>query len=377
MHGCPKIISEFHIKSPKEVGMRKLFIGIFMLASFSMSQSLHGKNDKTGGVRELGSVDGTAITETQVRDNGAGDLDTLEMDQLKAKAAFARTEHEILEKSLTQIIEDKLLQSEATKRGITKDELLQAEVKSKIEEPTDEEVEAVYKANEQRIQRPKDEVAPQIVKFLKMEQEKSLREELIELLEKKHKVNRLLEPLRFDVAAEGRPSLGPAVAPVTVVIFSDFQCPYCKAFSATLKQAEQKYGEKIRMVFRQFPLTAIHPNAQKAAEASLCAAGQHKFWEMHDLIFQNQSYLNVQELKNRADRLGLDLKAFNTCLDEGKSASVVHQDIVAGFRAGAQGTPATFVNGRFIGGNVPMSELSALIDDELARKSGQARKQGQ
>jgi protein-disulfide isomerase len=282
-----------------------------------------------------------------------------------------------LEKSLTQMIEEKLLQNEAAKRGITEKELLEAEVKSQISEPTDEEVDAVYKANEQRIQRPKEEVTPEIIKFLKKLRENSLRQDLIENLEKEHKVKRSLEPLRFDVAAEGRPALGPTAAPVTVVIFSDFQCPYCKAFSATLKQAEQKYGDKMRVVFRQFPLTAIHPSAQKAAEASLCAAGQQKFWEMHDLIFQNQSYLNIQELKDRADRLGLDLNAFNSCLDQGKSAAVVHEDLVAGIRAGTEGTPATFVNGRFINGNVSLDELSALIDDELARKSSQTRKKGQ
>jgi predicted DsbA family dithiol-disulfide isomerase len=349
--------------------MRTIWGGIFFLVLASMVQSLHGQNNKTGGARELGSVDGVAITETQVRSNGAGDLDSLELQQLKEKAVFARNEQEILEKSLAQLIEEKLLQSEAAKRGITKEELLAAEVKSGVKEPTDQEVDSFYQANVQRIQQPKEEVVSRIVKYLKMERENSLREALIERLKKEHRVNRLLEPLRFNVEAAGRPSQGSASAPVTIVIFSDFQCPYCKAYSATLKQAAQKYGDKMRLVFRQFPLTAIHSNAQKAAEASLCAASQQKFWEMHDLIFRNQSYLSVQDLKNRADELGLDVNAFNTCLDGGKPAAIVHEDVVAGFRAGAEGTPASFVNGRFIGGNVPLDELSALIDDELARKS--------
>ena len=348
--------------------MRTVFIGIFFLVLVSASQSLHGKDNKTA-VKELGAVDGAAITETQVRSNGAGDLDSLEMQELKSKAVFSRNEQEILERSLAQLIEEKLLQREAAKRGITKEELLATEVKSGVKEPTAEEVDSVYNLNEQRIQRPKEEVAPRIVEFLKTQQETSLRESLIERLEKEHKVNRFLEPLRFPVDLAGRPSLGPASAPVTLVVFSDFQCPYCKAFSATLKQLTEKYGDKVRLVFRQFPLTAIHPEAQKAAEASLCAAGQKKFWEMHDLFFQNQSYLKTPELKNRADTLGLDAAAFNACLDGGKSAALVHEDVVAGFRAGIEGTPASFVNGRFIGGTVPLEELSALIDDELTRKS--------
>jgi predicted DsbA family dithiol-disulfide isomerase len=364
-------------RSQKELRMRTIFGCIFFLVLVSMSQNLHGQDNKPGGARELGSVDGVVITETQVRNNGAGDLDSLELQALKAKAVLDRNEHEILEKSLDQLIGEKLLQSEAAKRGITKEQLLAAEVKSGVKEPTDEEVDSFYKSNAQRIQKPKEEVVPQIVKYLKTAKEISLREAFVERLEKEHRVNRLLEPLRFGVEAADRPSQGSASAPVTVVVFSDFQCPYCKAFSATLKQAAQKYGDKIRLVFRQFPLTAIHPNAQKAAEASLCAAGQQKFWEMHDLLFQNQSYLSVQDLKNRADRLGLDVTAFNACLDGGKSAAIVHEDLAAGFRAGAEGTPASFVNGRFIGGNVPLDELSALIDDELGRKSSRTETRAQ
>jgi protein-disulfide isomerase len=353
--------------SQKEVRMRTVFGCIIFLVLASMSQSLHGQTDKTGGSRELGSVDGIAITETQVRNNGAGSMDSLELQELRAKAVFARNEQEILEISLTQLIEEKLLESEAAKRSITKEELLAAEVKSGAKEPTDEEVDSFYKSNAQRIQKPKEEVAAQIVKYLKREKETSLRKALIERLEKEHRVNRLLEPLRFSVEAADRPSQGPASAPVTIVIFSDFQCPYCKAFSATIKLATQKYGDKVRLVFRQFPLAEIHQNAQKAAEASLCAANQQKFWEMHDLLFQNQSYLGIQDLKNRAEKLGLDVDAFNACLDAGKSAMIVHEDVVAGSRAGAEGTPASFVNGRFVGGNVPFEDLSAMIDDELAR----------
>jgi predicted DsbA family dithiol-disulfide isomerase len=353
-------------KYRKEVDMRTVFIGIFVLAF--VGQSLHGQNNKTGGARNLGSVDGVAITETQVHNNGAGELESLELQKLKTKAVFARNEQEILEKSLAQLIEERLLQREAEKRGITKEELLANEVKSGVKEPTDEEVDSFYKANVQRIQMPKEEAASRIAKYLKMEKENSLREALFERLEKEHPVSRLLEPLRFNVEATGRPSLGPASAPITLVVFSDFQCPYCKAFDATLKQVVGKYGDKLQLVFRQFPLTAIHPEAQKAAEASVCAAGQKKFWEMHDLIFQNQSYLKIQELKNRAEALGIDVAAFNACLDGGKSAALVHEDLIAGFRAGVEGTPASFVNGRFIGGNSPLNELSALIDDELARK---------
>jgi len=161
---------------------------------------------------------------------------------------------------------------------------------------------------------------------------------------------------------------GPAKAPIVLVLFSDFQCPYCRDFNLTIDDILKKYGDKARLVFRQFPLTRIHPNAQRAAEASLCAAAQNRFWEMHDLLFQNQNNLRDQELKDRASKLGLDVTAFNGCMDSSRKGNIVYEDLRAGAAVGVEGTPALFINGRFLYGSRSFEEVAAIIDEELKAK---------
>jgi protein-disulfide isomerase len=129
----------------------------------------------------------------------------------------------------------------------------------------------------------------------------------------------------------------------------------------------EKYGDKVRLVFRQYPL-GFHPFAQKAAEASLCAHEQGKFWQLHDAMFANQQGLAVDSLKAKAAELGMSAAAFNACLDGGQYADEVQGDMAAGTAAGVSGTPAMFVNGRFISGAVPLEEITKVIDDELRRQ---------
>jgi len=332
------------------------------------------KELKTPISRSLATVDGVAITETQAKMESADKLDSLELQNLRAKAIAARSEYEILEEAVDRIIEDRLLQTEADKQHISKDELLSREIQQKVKEPTAEEVEDFYNQNKQRITKPKEEAVPQIKKYIKQQRETEVREEFFGKLESEHKVVRLLEPLRFNVDSPDRPTLGPASAPVLLVIFSDFQCPYCKRFSAAIKEVTKEYGDKVRVVFRQFPLTNIHPNAQRAAEASLCADAQGRFWDMHDLLFQNQNNLRDEDLKSRASQLGLNMTAFNSCFDTKRFGGKVNEDVRAGSAAGVEGTPAMFVNGRFLYGSRSAEEISQVIDEELAFKQKPAAK---
>jgi len=150
-------------------------------------------------------------------------------------------------------------------------------------------------------------------------------------------------------------------------MFTDFQCPYCARVRTTLDQVQERYGDKVRLVVRHFPLAQIHPQAQKAAEASLCANDQGKFWPLYDAMFTNPKALAVDALKAKATELGLDGAAFAGCLDGGKYAAAVQADMKDGMAAGVTGTPAMFVNGRFISGSVPLDQVTAVIDDELRR----------
>ena len=149
--------------------------------------------------------------------------------------------------------------------------------------------------------------------------------------------------------------------------FSDFECPYCGGLFPTLKQIEEAYKDKIRIVYRQFPLNNLHPHAQKAAEASLCANEQNKFWQLHDAMFTDQKNLTVDDLKAKAAALSMNAATFSTCLDSGKNAAVVRSSLEEGDRLGVDGTPALFINGRYLGGNQPYDAIAKIIEDELLR----------
>ena len=210
---------------------------------------------------------------------------------------------------------------------------------------------------------------PVFVKQIKAQRGMQLLQPDLKKLQDKYKVEYKMEPIRVEVAATG-PAKGPANAPVTIVEFSDFQCPFCSRLTPTIKQVEEKYGNKVRVVFRQYPLP-FHQNAQKAAEASLCAADQGKFWEMHDAMFADQNALGVDQLKAKAATLGLNAEQFNSCVDSGKHAATIQADMKDGSAAGVSGTPALFINGRFINGAVPLEQITSVIDDELRRKGVQ------
>ncbi len=172
------------------------------------------------------------------------------------------------------------------------------------------------------------------------------------------------------------PMLGNPDAPVTIVEFSDFQCPFCRRlWKDTLPSIKEKYlvTGKAKFVYRDFPLS-IHPSAQPAAEGAECANEQRKFWEMHDKIFAEQEKLgqgtvqfSTGDLKRWAAEIGLNAAQFNECLDSGKYRKEVEKDFTDGQAAGVTGTPGTFVNGRLVQGAVPFAQFEAVIEEELKK----------
>jgi protein-disulfide isomerase len=306
----------------------------------------------------LATVDGKAITRADVEASVSDQLDALERE-------YAAKRWELISGATDKVIEDRLLDAGAAARGVTKDELLASAQPAAV---TDADVDAFYEQNKARIPQGKEAVAAQIEQYLEQQRRQGNRQTLIADLRQKHDVKVLLDPVRTEVAATG-PAQGPENAPITIVEFSDFECPYCARINPTLEQVKAKYGDQVRLVFRQFPLS-IHRSAQKAAEASLCAHDQGKFWELHDAMFQNQQELGTDQLKAKAAQLGLEAAAFDECLDSGKHADAVQADMKAGSEAGVTGTPAMFLNGRMISGAVPLERITEVIDDELRRKSG-------
>lgn len=169
----------------------------------------------------------------------------------------------------------------------------------------------------------------------------------------------------MDVSADDDPVLGPNDARVTIIEFSDFECPYCRRVQPTLKRLLKEYEGQVRLVFRDFPLS-FHKNAQKAAEAAQCAGDQDKFWPYHDKLFE-QTALAPSDLKKYASELELDVDAFNTCLDSGKYAQEVAKDMRDGQAAGVNSTPSFFVNGQPLSGAVPYERFQELVEAALAQ----------
>lgn len=336
-----------------------LFCGTFITSGWAQEEEASNLSEV------VAEVQGVAITQEDLQSGAAEDLEKWRMESLQFEARQERVRHEILQKQLDELVAAELVALEAAEQGLPDEELLDQEVRSAFEEPTEEDVNNFYETNQQRLQGPRTQLLPMIRQHLADEKREKIYQDFVDQLKTKYGVITYLQPLRVDVATEGHPSHGPADAPVTIVEFSDFECPYCQAMLGTIKNVQETYGEKIRLVYRQFPLNSIHPNAQKAAEASLCASEQGRFWEMHDLMFEDQSGLSVEALTKKAESLDLDGPAFETCLTSNKYAEQVKQDVMDGTVVGVTGTPAVFVNGRPLIGNIPYDQLAEIIDDEL------------
>ncbi len=296
------------------------------------------------------------------------------MDDVEALAGarlaqIRSQEYQIKKQALDELVARRLAEKEAAARGISTDELMRTEIESKVPAITEAEQRAFYEQNKSRLgTTPEADALKQIEAYLRQQKVRDRQMAFINDLKGKTPVRVMLEPPRVAVAIGDDPVKGPATAPVTIVEFSDFQCPFCSRVNPTLKQVEDTYGDKVRVVFRNFPLSQIHPQAAKAAEAASCAADQGKFWEMHDRLFANQQKLAVEDLKQHATELGLKADAFNQCLDSGKKEAEVKHDLDEGSSYGLTGTPAFFINGRLISGAQPLEAFTQIIDEELEMK---------
>src|SRR5262245_30857873 len=226
-------------RKPLIPGVLVLFfaLGVWLPACSAQDKAAKKMDAKAsaGSDQVLAVVNGKPITEAEVRTNAADQFKALDRD-------YQQKTHELLENGLDQVVQDRLLDAEAAARKTTKD-ALQAEIKPAP--VTDADVDSFYEQNKAQIQRPKEQIAPQIKAYLEQQGQQKARQEYFSKLEDKYKVEKKLEPIRVEVATTG-PTKGPATAPVTIVEFSDFQCPFCGRLTPTLKQVEQKYGDKVR-----------------------------------------------------------------------------------------------------------------------------------
>jgi protein-disulfide isomerase len=291
-------------------------------------------------------------------------------DLKQMEAQYQQQIYQAKRQALEGIIQKRVFEAKAKAAGVaTPEELIEKEVAGKIPDPSDEEVVMLYeqaKASGQQLP-PIDQIKPDIIRFIKQQKAQRQLATYYEALKAEMKVEVLLPaylPPKVAVEAKG-PAKGPKEAPITIVEFSDYQCPFCVKAEKTVAELLAAYPDKIRLVYRDFPLPN-HPLAPKASEAAHCADDQGKYWEMHDKLFGVEGKLEVDSLKQYARDLTLDGDRFDKCLDSGEKAKVVSEHHKAGEEAGVGGTPAFFVNGRLLSGAQPLEEFKKVVDAELA-----------
>ena len=310
---------------------------------------------EAGGAPQAATVAGNTI--------GLAEVDALVRPQLME---LRSREYQLRSQALDALITRSLMEKEAKARGVTPEALNQAEVVAKVS-VSEADVKSVYTANRARLGNASEaDGMEQVRSALQQQRQADRRNAFARELRTKYEVKVLLEPYRVPVELAGAPVRGNPKAAVTIVEFSDFECPFCVRARPTVKRVRETYGDKVQWAFRHYPLD-FHPQAQKAGEAAACAAEQGRFWEMHDLLWDKPTQLQVPELKQHAGALGLDAQAFAACLDGGRHADLVGRDFRAGQEYGVTGTPAFFVNGRLISGAQPFEAFQQVIDDELAR----------
>ena len=269
--------------------------------------------------------------------------------------------------ALDQTITTILLLAEANKRNVGPETIVRSEVSDKVKPATDAEVNKFYEDNKSKMNGDLNSVRVQVANYLESQETRRLERALGERLRKGADIRYLVTepqpPLQM-ISVDDDPFRGPATAPVTIVEFTDFQCPSCAAMHPIIEEALKVYGQKVRFVVRDFPLD-IHANAHKAAEAANAAHAQGKFFEYAALLFKRQSALDVASLKKYATELGLDRAKFDLALDKGGFAAEIRKDIQDGEMYGVEATPTIFINGRMLI-NLSAEGLREAIDRALA-----------
>jgi len=314
-----------------------------------------------------------AATPTPAPDSVVAEVEgrpiTLAELDARARGRLARVrqeEYEIRSQALDELIGERLLESEAQKRGVTLEDLRREEIEKKVEPPAPGVADAVYSRNRDRFSGlPRDEAIERIRELL-LERAREERDVALQReIRQTSRVDVRLEPPRAAVSIpEGAPALGASDAPVTIVEFTDYQCPYCHRAQSTIEQVLSRYEGRVRFVHLDFPLDN-HPGAVPAARAARCAGEQGRFWDYHRNLMTRPGPLDEADLTARAKTLELDARSFGRCLASDGHDEAIERDLRHGMELGVSGTPAYFVNGRMVSGARPLEDFAAAIDAEL------------
>jgi protein-disulfide isomerase len=303
------------------------------------------------GSSVLAEIGGHAVTADELLQKEAGKL-------LQARYKYYNAERDALE----QYVDDQVLAMQAQKESVTVDELLKRHVSVGIQDPTEEQLRFYFEGVQ--TDESYDIARPKIIDTIHQIRMQKAKAAYITALRGDYGVVIELNQPTGHVEAGNDPRLGSEKAPVQVVEFADYECPYCQKVSDDLTRLRDQFGAQVSLVYKDYPLP-MHPLAEHAAEAARCAGEQGKFWEFHDSLFETKK-LQVSDLKQEAVTLNLDKDRFNRCLEAGEQTAVVRKDVVEGQRLGLTGTPSFFVNGHFLSGAIGYTKLREIVLQELA-----------
>ena len=338
--------------SAREVRFEVLLAGVILLlvTACSKPETIVVAADSPNKVVAL--LDGEPITD----------------DDLDIKGELMKIEQEayqIRQDALDRVVALRLLDKEASKNGMEVEELLEALIDSKVPAPNPAEVRAYYERRKSRLRKPFEEVREQVAAVVHKTNLQRARRDYVARLRGNADVEIRIAPPRLPVNVEDAPGRGPKDAPITLVEFSDFQCPFCKKVQPTLEELFEEYDGKLRWVYKDLPLTRIHPGAVRAAEAARCAGEQDKFWEYRDALFE-LGRVTDEAHPDVAKSLDLDYTAWETCVESGKYVSAVEADESEAASLGISGTPAFLINGILLSGAQPKESFTRMIEAELS-----------
>jgi protein-disulfide isomerase len=269
--------------------------------------------------------------------------------------------YQVEKKALEDLIEKRLLQQKAKQQGLSVDQLVDRDIKSQVQDPTEDQMRVYYEGLES--DQPYEAVQVKILEKIRQLRTDKARAAYMKVLRaQSHVIVELASP-SANVNLENAYTLGSKHARVTLVEFADYECPYCQKVASDLKKLHDEFGDKLAFVFKDYPLP-MHSHAQKAAEAARCAGQQGKFWEYHDELFRSKQ-LDVDRLKEDAQVLHLDGSQFGRCLDSGEKSAEVQLDREEGVKLGLSGTPSFFVNGHFYSGALDYAALHQIVEQQI------------
>jgi protein-disulfide isomerase len=322
-------------------------VGLLACASFAAHAAETGANAGTTVLE----IDGTKIT-----------LEDIESKHPSALFQARNALYEAQKKVVDEFVNEYLLERQAKKENVTVAELLQRHVNNTLaKDPSDESLRVYYEGLDTT--ESFEAIREKILDALRQRRLAKAKTAYLESLRAQAKIATVVSPPRAEISLKGTPVRGRADAPVMLVEYADYECPYCQQIQPSLDKLAAEYSGKLSFAYKDVPLP-MHPNAQKAAEASHCAGSQGKYWEYHDLLFTSKQY-DLAKLKDHARALKLDGAAFDKCLDSGQQSDLVKTQLMEAQGLGLPGTPGFFVNGRFLTGSVSYEMLRQVVEEEL------------